>query len=129
MVFKGLSQKFVLTNGAFTLTESKVKVADNMSLFISFADWFRTYLEEYPIKLEYMVQKPNTFVNRNKTQFLGAVLQKISKFVPEVKVKASNYTSSLTKESEFKIVYSINPLYGDSLELADIYSVTFITLI
>ena len=119
----GLSHKFKLTEGKFTLTSGVPKSVENLNFFMSFIGWFRLYAEDYVPDVMWMLQKPNTAISTNKVLLLGKLTTTIIEYLKDINLLRIDFGFVSRKEVSLTVEYST---YDEPTE--SIFSATIISL-
>ncbi len=103
---KGLSCRFQIKNGKFTLTDGIEKSRDNIWFYCIF-DKFRVYTSDFGANFVSLVQKPIAYIVTNKTIILGSLKKGIQRYIPNVRVKNIDigYTSNARRNYSMMIEY------------------------
>ena len=103
---RGLTSRFNLQNGRFTLSEGIEKSRDSIWFYCIF-DKFRVYCSDFGANFVSLTQKPSSYLVLNRTIILGVLQKGIQKYVPNVSVNSIDigYVSNNRKEYTMMIEY------------------------
>ena len=86
----GFSWNFNLDEGKFTLMNDEEKAKDNLAFLFNFNWVSRIYMPDYNPNIGWVLQKASSSLILLKTLVVSTLKEKISRFVPNVSIKALN---------------------------------------
>lgn len=99
-MISGLSHNCVLKNGKFVFNSNESKIKSNIGFLILTSDIDRIYNQEKVLRLEYLIQKPISYIQEKKSYILGKFLEVFNQ-ITYIKVKNINISN---KEKNINIV-------------------------
>lgn len=86
----GFSWNFNIDEGKFTLMSDEDKAKDNLVFLFNFTWLSRIYMPEYNLNIGWVLQKAASSLMLLKTLVVSTIKEKITRFVPNVSIKALN---------------------------------------
>ncbi len=105
---RGLSHRFYIKDGKFSLSEGATKAKDCVFFIILFDAIPRIYYPEIASKLLFLKQKPSSFITLYKTLLLGRLRDILLKYVNNISLIALDiisYRANGEKKVEIRIDY------------------------
>lgn len=116
---KGLSCRFQIKNGKFTLTDGIEKSRDNIWFYCIF-DKFRVYTSDFGANFVSLVQKPIAYIVTNKTIILGSLKKGIQKYTPNVKVKNIDIGYTSNDRRNYSMMIEYDSVQEDKTKVQDV---------
>ena len=111
----GLSYKFKLKQGRFSLTTGEEKVRDNLSFFMSFVSGYRIYMPDFSPDLLSLLQKPVSMVEQFKVLILGKLKIKVNRYIPEIYINSMGF-EFIRSVKQYAIYVDFNYTFGDKTQ-------------
>lgn len=118
-MMKGLSCRFRLSNGRFSMSEGVEKSRDSIWFYCIF-DKFRIYCSDFGANFVTLVQKPTSYLIGNRTLILGLLRRGIQKYVPNVTVNDIDVGYTSKNRKEFTILVDYTSVQENKVEIRDV---------